>query len=287
MSFDLKGRIAVVTGSSRGLGRVYARALAAAGASVAVTGRSATEVGDTVELIEAAGDQAIPVVFDVTDPAAVERAFHEIQVQLGNVDILVNNAGIGGPFAYSWDADLDSWWQTFEVNVRGTFLCSRAVLPGMIRGGGGRIINIASNAGVFRWPTASAYSASKAAVIKLSENLAVELKGKNVYVFAFHPGLVDGGMTHAALTADAPPNSAAHRATTWVREQYEAGHAIPPEVAVESILLLASGGADALSGCYLTVFDDLASLNATADTIRRDDLLMLRLRKVAEYGCEK
>src|ERR1700733_5432870 len=139
MSFDLKGRIAVVTGSSRGLGRVYARALAAAGASVAVTGRSATEVGDTVELIEAAGDQAIPVVFDVTDPAAVERAFYEIQVQLGKVDILVNNAGIGGPFAFAWEADLDSWWQTFEVNVRGTFLCSRAVLPGMIRGGGGRI----------------------------------------------------------------------------------------------------------------------------------------------------
>ena len=100
----------------------------------------------------------------------------------------MNNAGVGGPFDYSWEADADSWWRTLEVNVRGTYLCSRAVLPGMIRRGGGRIINIASHAGVFRWPTASAYSVSKAAVIKLTENLAVEVKRHNVSVFAFHPG---------------------------------------------------------------------------------------------------
>jgi NAD(P)-dependent dehydrogenase (short-subunit alcohol dehydrogenase family) len=281
MGFDLNGRVAVVTGGGRGLGRVYARALAGAGAIVAVTGRSVSQIRETVQLIEAAGGQAIPVSFDVADPDAVKHAVDDIQAQLGTVDVLVNNAGVSGPIGYSWDVDPDSWWRTLEIHVRGTFLCSRAVLPGMFRGGGGRIINVASHAGVFRFPTASAYSVAKAAVIKLTENLAVELKRQNIYVFAFHPGLVDGGLTHAALTVDAPIDSPAHRATTWVREQHESGKAVPPELAVESILFLASGRADALSGRYLTVFDDLASLTARADTIRRDDLLTLRLRQVA------
>src|SRR5690349_10372769 len=114
------------------------------------------------------------------------------------------------------------WWRTQEIHVRGTYLCSRAVLPAMIRRRRGQIINIVSHAGVFRWPTASAYSVSKAAVIKLAENLAVELKPHNIHVFAFHPGLVDGGLTHAALAEDVSTDSPAHRATKRVREQYEA-----------------------------------------------------------------
>ena len=281
MGFDLNGSVAIVTGSGRGLGRVYARGLAAAGAAVAVTGRSTEHVRETVQMIEAAGGRAIPVSFDVAEPDAAQHAVEEIQSQLGAVDVLVNNAGVGGPFDYSWEVDPELWWRTLEVNVRGTYLCSRAVLPGMIRRGGGRIINLASHAGVFRWPAASAYSVSKAAVIKLTENLAVEVKRHNVSVFAFHPGLVDGGMTRAVLTAEAAIDSPAHLASTWVREQHEAGNTVSPELAVESILFLASGAADVLSGRYLTVFDDLANLTARAETIRRDDLLTLRLRQVA------
>jgi NAD(P)-dependent dehydrogenase (short-subunit alcohol dehydrogenase family) len=279
--FDLNGCVAVVTGGSRGLGRVYARALAAAGAAIAVTGRSATHLRETVQLIEAAGGRAIPIEFDVADPDGVNCAVNEIQEHLGAVDVLVNNAGVSGPIGYSWDVDPDSWWRTLEIHVRGTYLCSRAVLPGMIRHGGGRIINIASHAGVFRFPTASAYSVAKAAVIKLTENLAVELKPHNIYAFAFHPGLVDGGLTHAALAEDVSIDSPARFATKWVREQYEAGQAVPPELAIDPILLLASGGADELSGRYLTVFDDLRMLTATAETIRRNDLLTLRLRQLA------
>src|SRR5688500_2530781 len=105
MSFDLNGRVAVVTGGSRGLGRVYARALAAAGAAVAVTGRSVSQVRETVQLIEAAGGRAIPVSFDVAHPDAAQQAVDEIQAQLGTVDVLVNNAGVSGPIGYSWDVD--------------------------------------------------------------------------------------------------------------------------------------------------------------------------------------
>ncbi len=281
MGLGLNGCVAVVTGASRGLGRVYAQALARAGAAVAVTGRSASHLRETVQLIEAADGRAIPVSFDVADPDAVDCAFNEIEMRLGAVDVLINNAGVAGPTGYLWDVDPDSWWRTQEIHVRGTYLCSRAVLPAMIRRGGGQIINIVSHAGVFRWPTASAYSVSKAAVIKLTENLAVELRPHNIHVFAFHPGLVDGGLTHAALAEGVSTDSPAHCATKWVREQYEAGRAVPPERALDSILLLASGGADELSGRYLTVFDDLARLTATAETIRRHDLLTLRLREVA------
>jgi NAD(P)-dependent dehydrogenase (short-subunit alcohol dehydrogenase family) len=282
LGFDLNGYVAVVTGASRGLGRVYARALAAAGAAVAVTGRSPTDIRETVQLIEAAGGRAIPINFDVADPDGVDRAVNVIQEQLGAVDVVVNNAGVSGPVGYSWDVDPDSWWQTLEIHVRGTYLCSRAVLPGMIRHRRGRIINIASHAGVFRFPTASAYSVAKAAVIKLTENLAVELKPNCIYVFAFHPGLVDGGLTHAALAENVSIDSPARLATKWVRERYDAGQAVPPELGIDAILLLASGGADELSGRYLTVFDDLAMLAATAETIRRNDLLTLRLRQVAQ-----
>src|SRR6476620_6558144 len=119
MGFDLNGSVAIVTGSGRGLGRVYARGLAAAGAAVAVTGRSTEHVRETVQMIEAAGGRAIPVSFDVAEPDAAQHAVEEIQSQLGAVDVLVNNTGIGGPFDYSWEADPELWWRTLEVNVRG------------------------------------------------------------------------------------------------------------------------------------------------------------------------
>ena len=123
---------------------------------------------------------------------------------------------------------------------------------------------------------------SKAAVIKLTENLAVELKPHNISVFAFHPGLVDGGLTHAALAEDVSIDSPALVAAMMgSRSSTKLGTAVPPELAIDPILLLASGGADELSGRYLTVFDDLRMLTATAETIRRDDLLTLRLRQVA------
>jgi NAD(P)-dependent dehydrogenase (short-subunit alcohol dehydrogenase family) len=230
-----------------------------------------------VALVEEAGGQALAVPLDVTDRRTVEQAVAGIERQLGPLALLVNNAGVSGPFDTVWDVDPDEWWRTMDINLRGSFLCARAVLPGMTARRCGRIINIASHAGVYRWPQVSAYSVSKAALVKLTENLAVETKRLGVAVFAVHPGIVTIGLTEAAATT-ADPESPFGRAMSWIRQQIEAGRAVPPERSADLVLRLASGHADALSGRYLTVDDDLDSLIERAAEIQRDDLYTLRLR---------
>jgi NAD(P)-dependent dehydrogenase (short-subunit alcohol dehydrogenase family) len=274
---DLDDQVALVTGGGRGIGRAFAQTLAAAGAKVAVAARSEDELARTVALVEEAGGQALAVPLDVTDQRAVEQAVARIERQLGPLALLVNNAGVSGPFDTVWDVDPDEWWRTMDINLRGSFLCARAVLPGMAARRCGRIINIASHAGVYRWPRASAYAISKAALVKLTENLAVETKRLGVAVFAVHPGIVTIGLTEAAVTT-ADPESPFGRAMAWIRQQIEAGRAVPPERSADLVLRLASGQADALSGRYLTVDDDLDSLIERAAEIQRDDLYTLRLR---------
>jgi NAD(P)-dependent dehydrogenase (short-subunit alcohol dehydrogenase family) len=274
----LSGQVALVTGGGRGLGRVFAQTLAAAGATVAVAARSADELAGTVALIEEAGGHALAVPLDVTDRRAVEHAVGRIASRLGPVALLVNNAGVSGPFAPLWEVDPEEWWRAMEINLRGSFLCARAVLPSMVEHRRGRIINIASHAGVFRWPLVSAYAISKAALVKLTENLAVEVKKLGVAVFAVHPGIATIGLTEAALAATAAPESSVGRATGWVRQQVEAGHAVPPERSADLVLRLALGHADAMTGRYLTVDDELDALIARAAEIQQDDLYTLRLR---------
>jgi NAD(P)-dependent dehydrogenase (short-subunit alcohol dehydrogenase family) len=239
-----------------------------------VLARSADQVAETVALIEAAGGRALALTADVTDREAVDRAVQRIGQQWGPVDLLVNNAGVWGPLAPLWEADPDEWWRTLEINVRGSALCARAVLPPMLARRRGRIINIASHAGVFRWPMASAYAISKAALVKLTENLAAETKHAGLAVFTFHPGLVAIGLTEEAHMRAAPPRSPA----AWIRQEVAEGRVVPPELGAQAIVYLASGRADALAGCYLTCDDDLATLVARAEEIRRDDLYTLRLR---------
>jgi NAD(P)-dependent dehydrogenase (short-subunit alcohol dehydrogenase family) len=248
----LAGQVALVTGGSRGIGRVLAQSLAAAGAAVAVTARSQDQLAETVALVQRQDGRALAVPADVANDADVNRMVAEVTRTLGPVDLLVNNAGLWGPIAPLWEADPDDWWRTMEIHVRGSFLCMRAVMPGMVARGRGRIVNMASNAGVHRWPTCSAYSVSKAAVVKLTENVAYESRRHGVSVFAFHPGISTIGLTDQAMAMQATPGSVADRAAGWIRQQVTDGQAVPPERAAESILTLASGRADALSGRYLT-----------------------------------
>jgi NAD(P)-dependent dehydrogenase (short-subunit alcohol dehydrogenase family) len=276
---DLSGQVALVTGGGRGIGRVLAQTLAAAGASVAVAARSEHELAHTLALVEEAGGQGMALPLDVTDQRAVEQAVSIVERRLGPVTLLVNNAGVSGPIGPLWEVDPEEWWRTLDINLRGSFLCAGAVLPGMAARRCGRIINIASHAGVYRWPLVSAYSVSKAALVKLTENLAVESKKLGVAVFAVHPGIATIGLTERALQTTAPLESPSGRVMAWIRQQAEAGHAVPPERTAELIVCLASGRADALSGRYLTVHDDVDTLIARAVEIQRDDLYTLRLRE--------
>ncbi len=276
---DLTGQVALVTGGGRGIGRAIAQQLAAAGAAVAVTARSADQPNATVALIEKAGGRALATAADVTDHLAMMRAVATIESQLGPLDLLVNNAGIGGPIGPLWEVSPEDWWQTIDVNLRGVFLSTRIVLPGMVERGKGRIVNIASHAGVHRWPQVSAYAVSKAAVIKFTENLAAETRRQGIVVFAIHPGAVLVGPTAEVLEAEPAPESPAGRVAAWFRQQIADGRGVPPERAGELVAALASGRADALTGRYLTVYDDLDDLIRLSADIQKNDLYTLKLRE--------
>ncbi|MFN2468004.1 MAG: SDR family NAD(P)-dependent oxidoreductase [Gaiellaceae bacterium] len=252
---ELEGRIALVTGGGRGIGRRIAEELAAAGARVAVSARSR----DQVEAVAAAlGGLAVEA--DVSREDDVARMVDTVESELGPIDLLVANAGISG--AGEWNADPADWWETFEVNVLGVFLCCRAVLPGMIgRGpGSGRVVITGSGASYLPGSTSTAYSASKAAVGRFGETLAAQLAGHGIPVFVISPELVRTDMTEGVFSDDAP----------WT----------PPELAPRLVRVLASGRADALSGRYIHAeHDDVEDLIRRAEEIVAEDRNSIRLRR--------
>jgi len=270
---DLNGQVAIVTGGGRGIGRAMAQALARAGAAVAVVARTAEQLAETAALIEEAGGRAVAFPADVTDQRAIERTVAQVEEQLGSLDLLVNNAGVGGPIGPAWENDPEAWWRSIDVNVRGPFLCSRAVLPGMVARRRGRIVNVTGVAST-PWPYASALALSKTALLRFSENLAAETKEHGVSVFAIHPGLVRTAMTEGG--AESP------EIEKWLgdglRRALAEGHDVPAERAADLVLFLASGQADALSGCFISVDSDVAEMVRRAQEIQQDDLYRLRLR---------
>jgi NAD(P)-dependent dehydrogenase (short-subunit alcohol dehydrogenase family) len=270
----LHGSIALITGGGRGIGRIVATSLGEAGASVALVARSPDELAETVDLVGAAGGSAVAAVADVTDPDELAAAVGELQRRLGPFDLLVNNAGVVGPIGPLWEVDPTAWWTAMDVNVRGIVLASRLVLPSMVARRRGRIINIASQAGVHRWPLVSAYSVSKAAVVKLTENLAHETARYGVGVFSVHPGLLPIGMS--TMFIDGTPNTLhEERIRGWALGELSEGRGAQPAQAVELILRLAAGDADSLSGRHLSVHDDLDALLARRDEVLANDLYML------------
>jgi 3-oxoacyl-[acyl-carrier protein] reductase len=242
--------LALVTGGGRGIGAGVARELARAGMRVAVTARTAEQVEAVAAEI---GGTAL--VGDVSRREDVERWVAE----LGEVDLLVANAGISGPSGNAWEAEPAEWWQVFEVNVLGVYLCCRAVIPGMLERGRGRIVITGSGAAYLPGGGGSpAYAASKAAVWRFGETLARQLEGK-IPVFVISPGLVQTEMT-SSFSDDAP----------WT----------PPELAPRLVRALASGRADALAGRYIHAeHDDVDDLARRADEIREQDLNAIRLRR--------
>jgi 3-oxoacyl-[acyl-carrier protein] reductase len=248
---ELRGQVALVTGGGRGIGRNIALELAAAGMSVAVTGRTRDEVEAVAKEI---GGQAL--VGDVSRREDVERWFSEV----GDIDLLVNNAGMSvSEHDAAWELDPSDWWHVFEVNVLGVYLCCRAAIPGMLARGGGRIVNVASGAAYLPGPTNTSYSASKAAVHRFSETLALQLEPHGIPVFSISPGLVKTRMTEG-FGDDAP----------WT----------PPELAPRLVHALASGRLDKLAGRYLHAeHDDVDDLAARADEIVANDLNAIRLQR--------
>ena len=275
-SRSLAGQVALVTGASRGLGRVIAGALSDAGAAVGLVARSAGPLARTADQLTAGGATAVAVTADVTDPGALAAAVEQVTRRLGPIDVLINNAGAAGPYGALWEVDPGDWWQAIEANLRGTVACTQLVLPSMIARRHGRIVNITSQAGAYRWPLVSAYAVAKAAEIKLTENLAAELRHTGVTVFSAHPGLLPIGLSEQALTSRAPEDPATAKVFSWIRRELDQGRGTDPDVAARFVLRLAAGDCDRLSGRHLTVHDNLGTLIAQADEISRHDLYTLR-----------
>ena len=181
------GQRAVVTGGASGIGLAVAARLAAEGAAVAIWDVNQDSVREAIGMI---GPDTVGTAVDVTDYAAVDAAAIAARERLGGIDILVCSAGITGPNTPLADYPVDAWQQVMAVNVNGLFHCNRAVVPHMLAGGYGRIVNIASVAGKEGNPNASAYSTSKAAVIGLTKSLGKELAQQNITVNAVTPAAV-------------------------------------------------------------------------------------------------
>jgi len=177
-------RVALVTGGGRGIGRAIALRLAADGLAVAVAARSRDQVDDTAR---AAGARALALMLDVTDAASIAAALERTTRELGPVDVLVNNAGVAESAQFV-KTEPDFWDRHFAVNVRGPYLLTSAALPGMLERRWGRVINVASLAGLFGSPYVTAYTASKHALVGFTRALATEVSGKGVTVNALCPG---------------------------------------------------------------------------------------------------
>jgi NAD(P)-dependent dehydrogenase (short-subunit alcohol dehydrogenase family) len=270
--------VALVSGGGRGVGRLLGARLAGAGAAVGLIARSADELAAAAGEINRAGGTAAAAVADVADHRAAAAAVSELRHQLGTADVLINNAGVSGPVGPLWQAQTAEWWRAIEVNLGGAFVLTQLALEHMIPAGKGRIINITSYAGVYRWPLLSAYAASKAALVKLTETLAEETRPHGVSVFSVDPGLLPIGLGEAALKASAGRRTPEGRVQRWIRDQLAAGRGADPEEAARLIIALASGRADRLSGRHLSVTDRLDVLLPRIDQIERDDLHTLRLR---------
>ncbi len=268
----LAGRAALVTGGGRGIGRAIAGALAAAGADVALLARTPDELDAAAGDVAARGRRALVRRADVTDVDAVAAAVRAAEETFGHVDILVNNAGVQGPIGPLVDAPVGEWIRAVDVNLVGTFLVTRAVLPGMIARGRGKIVNLSGGGASAGRPFFSAYAASKAAVVRLTETLAAEVRGHGIDVNAVAPGGVNTRMTEEVLAAGA--RAGADRAQA---ERQRASGGVPAERAAALVVFLASPASDGLTGRLISaVYDDWETLPGRIAGIMASDAFTLR-----------
>ncbi len=195
--FKLQGKVALVTGAGKNLGKEIAITLAEAGADVVVTSRTLSEVEKTAEEIRGKGRRALAALMDVTHFSQVEEVVQRAVSELGRIDILVNNSGARS-FKSVLDISVEEWRNVVDTNLTGAFFCCKALAPFMIRQGGGRVINISSRSGLRGRANRSAYCASKGGLIQLTRALAMEWAPHNILVNAVAPGMINADLGPAS-----------------------------------------------------------------------------------------
>ena len=246
----LAGKVALITGGGTGIGAAIAGLFVREGATVVVCGRSANRLAEAATAIG-----AHPVAADVSQEDSVATLFQGIGQRFGGVDILVNNAGVTGPVSRAEDLDLAQWDDTVASNVRGTILCIKYAVPQMRRRGGGAIVNMSSLMGLRGYPMRSAYTASKFAVLGITEAVAQEVGVDNIRVNALCPGAVTGALMQRVIATrskaeNRPPEEI-------IRVNYTDKAAlrrwVEPEEVAEAALFLASTASGPITGERLRV----------------------------------
>lgn len=269
----LKDKVAIVTGAGRGIGKAIALSFASEGTNLVVVSRTLPEVKETAAKVQDLGRCSIAINADVSNKDDVEMIVRQTVREFGRVDILVNNAGIQGPIGALVENDIEQWIKTVHINLIGTFLCTKLVLPIMMEHRWGKIINLSGGGATSLRPYFSAYAASKAAVVRLTETVAEEVKEFNIQVNAIAPGVVNTGMLEEVITAG---EAAGERALTEAKRQLETG-GTPPEKAAALAVFLASEESNWLTGRLISaVWDDWSGMRKRIKEIVSSDLYTLR-----------
>jgi NAD(P)-dependent dehydrogenase (short-subunit alcohol dehydrogenase family) len=249
---DLKDKVAIVTGSGRGIGRALALEFGRQGTSVVCCARTRADIEETAALVRREGGRALAVPTDVADTRQVSRMVERTMTEFGRVDVLLNNAARIPVINALWEVDPDKWWEEIAVNLRGPMLCCRAVLPHMIEQNEGIIINMAGGTGI---PGRTSYCCSKVALGRLTVLLAKELAtiDSRVLVFAMGPGLVKTRRT--LVEAESPQGQ---HWNPWTKKAFEAGEDRPPEDCAKATIKLIARAGPELSGETFSASDVLA-----------------------------
>ena len=249
----LLGRAAVITGGGRGVGAAVAQRLASAGAAVLVAARTASQVEQVAARLRDEGHAAHATICDVSDESSVEALAATARDRLGHVDILINNAGIAAA-APIHRTTLDLWTRMLTVNATGAFLCLKAFLPGMVERGWGRVVNVASIAGLSADRYISAYAASKHALVGLTRAAAAEVASRGVTVNAVCPGYLDTEMTRETIARIVETTGRSEdTAIEAILQRVPQKRLIDPEEVAEAVVFLCGDAARGITGESLVI----------------------------------
>lgn len=279
---ELKNKSAVITGGGRGIGKEIAKSFSREGADIFLIARTAEELEATKNELARYGTNIFTHIADVSKSKDVALAVDSAKKKLGHIDILVNAAGIYGPIGELEDLDVEQWVKTFAVNIFGTMLMCRALLPIMKeQDSGGRIINF-SGGGEGPFPRFSAYAASKGAVIRFTESLAAEVKEHKIFVNAITPGAVNTAFLDEVLRAG-PEKSGKEFYEKSLKQKAEGGES--PEKAAELCVFLASDAAYGIAGKVISaIWDDWKKFPGNIRDIMKSDVYTFRRIKPKDRG---
>jgi NAD(P)-dependent dehydrogenase (short-subunit alcohol dehydrogenase family) len=242
----LNGKVAILTGAGRGLGRASAIAMAKEGASLVILSRTPSELRETAERIKAQGREVLSIRADVSKPGDIKKVVRRALSRFGAIDLLMNNAAIIGPLKPTFKIKEKEWDHALDINLRGAYLFSKAVIPHMIKQKRGKIINVISGLGEIVMPPFGAYSVAKAGLIHLTRFMAEELGDYNIQVNGLDPGIMDTRMQEEIRASG--PEVLGAELYKQVLGWKERGELKPPEKVARLAVFLASAASDSFTG---------------------------------------